>query len=180
MPVLNPGDRIMFKKDSKEWKYGNIVKKVNDRSYIVVDSFGNQLRRNRRFITKTVNNDYDSSELLYEDDVTNYRDNIERSTVNTPDESSSSGGGSDSCLTYDEDIRQGSKITDQSVEESSDSSVYYEADCDSYLSVSDPEDCNTHKKSPDVGPLPIPPTICSPYTTRSGRISRPPERFRCK
>lgn len=65
LPVLNVNDLIIFKKSGKEWNYGTIVGKVNDRSYIIRDSFDNHFRRNRRFIAKTKNIGFNSSDLLY-------------------------------------------------------------------------------------------------------------------
>ncbi|XP_055906731.1 uncharacterized protein K02A2.6-like [Eupeodes corollae] len=52
---LNENDKIMFKKDEKDWLYGTISKKVNDRSYIVNDSEDNKFRRNRRHIRCSLN-----------------------------------------------------------------------------------------------------------------------------
>lgn len=71
LPVLNEGERIMFKKNGKEWHYGSVIRKVNDRSYIVEDNFNNCYRRNRRFISKTKNNEIDPSELLLEEHLLN-------------------------------------------------------------------------------------------------------------
>lgn len=69
LPVLSVGDLVIFKKNGKEWHYGTIVAKFNDRSYIIKDSFDNHFRRNRRFIAKTVNADFNASDLLYEENL---------------------------------------------------------------------------------------------------------------
>lgn len=52
---LNEGQTVMFRKNSKDWCYGTVVRKVNDRSFVVKDSFGNHFHRNRRFLSSTTN-----------------------------------------------------------------------------------------------------------------------------
>lgn len=47
---LKAHDNVMFKKSEKEWCYGTIVLKVNNRSYIIRNSFDHEYRRNRRHI----------------------------------------------------------------------------------------------------------------------------------
>lgn len=69
LPVLELGDRVIFKKNSKEWYYGTIVDHVNNRSYIIKDSFDNYFRRNRRFIAKTKNNNFNVSDMMYEENI---------------------------------------------------------------------------------------------------------------
>lgn len=64
LSVLSDGEKIIFKKNGKEWKYGKIVRRVNDRSYIIVDDFDNHFRRNRKFIVKTQNNDFNPGDVL--------------------------------------------------------------------------------------------------------------------
>ena len=63
----------MFKKCGKEWNYGKIVSAFNKRSYIIRDTFDNYFRRNRRFIRKTKNGDFNASELLFEENVKDTR-----------------------------------------------------------------------------------------------------------
>ncbi|KAJ6642718.1 hypothetical protein Bhyg_07672 [Pseudolycoriella hygida] len=63
---LDDNEKIMFKKTGKEWHYGKVFSRVNGRSYIVVDGFGNQFRRNRKHLVRTKNQSVDSSELLCE------------------------------------------------------------------------------------------------------------------
>lgn len=67
LPVLNDGDKVIFKRNGKEWTYGKIVRNVDGRSYVIIDDFENYYRRNRRFIVRTNNNDFDTSELLIQD-----------------------------------------------------------------------------------------------------------------
>lgn len=74
LPVLNEGERVMFKKNGKEWHYGKIVRKVNARSYIILDNFNNHFRRNRRFISKTNNNVINTSDLLFEESLSRATD----------------------------------------------------------------------------------------------------------
>lgn len=71
LPVLIINDLVIFKKNAKEWNYGTIVGKVNDRSYIVKDCFSNYFRRNRRFIAKTKNDGFSASDLLFEENIKN-------------------------------------------------------------------------------------------------------------
>lgn len=76
LPVLNVGDLVIFKKTGKEWHYsGTIVAIFNDRSYIIRDGFNNHFRRNRRFIAKTQNRDFNASDLLFEENIRNHVDN---------------------------------------------------------------------------------------------------------
>lgn len=69
LPSLNLNDLVIFKKNNKEWHYGKIVGIVNDRSYIIQDTFQNHFRRNRRFTAKTKNNEFNASDLLFEENV---------------------------------------------------------------------------------------------------------------
>lgn len=69
LPPLELGDLVIFKKNGKEWNYGRIGGKVNDRSYIIRDGLENHFRRNRRFIAKTKNDGISPSELLLEEDI---------------------------------------------------------------------------------------------------------------
>ncbi|XP_062701081.1 uncharacterized protein K02A2.6-like isoform X1 [Aedes albopictus] len=57
LPLFSIGDRVLFKKNSKEWHYGQVIRDVNGKSFIVRDNFGSHYRRNRRFMTKTTNNE---------------------------------------------------------------------------------------------------------------------------
>lgn len=69
LQALYVGDLVIFKKEGKEWHYGSIVEIVNDRSYIIKDSFDNHFRRNRRFIARTNNRNFNTSDLLHEANV---------------------------------------------------------------------------------------------------------------
>lgn len=71
MPALNVHDRVIFKKNGRKWHFGKVVGNVNDRSYIIADNLGNHFRHNRRFIAKTNNNDFNSSEFLCEENIQN-------------------------------------------------------------------------------------------------------------
>lgn len=77
LPVLSLGDLVIFKKSGKEWNYGTIVGHVNNRSYIIRDSFNNFFRRNRRFIAKTKNADFNASDMMFEENI--------KSDVQNPD-----------------------------------------------------------------------------------------------
>lgn len=69
LPLLKLGDLIIFKKSGKQWHYGKIIGNVNNRSYIVQDSLDNYFRRNRRFIARTQNDDFNASDLVFEENV---------------------------------------------------------------------------------------------------------------
>lgn len=91
MPVLNEGDLVIFKKkNGKEWHYGKIVAAFNDRSYIIKDSFDGYLRRNRRFIAKTKNENFNASDLLFEQNISkqnNSPDSLRESQIVVPSHS---------------------------------------------------------------------------------------------
>ena len=38
LPVLSEGNLVLFRKDGKEWHYGVVVKRVNERSYVIRDN----------------------------------------------------------------------------------------------------------------------------------------------
>lgn len=75
LPVLEVGDRVIFEKNGRECNYGRIVGNVNGRSYIVRDAFENFFRRNRRFIARTENNNFNASEMLFEEHIKRNIDN---------------------------------------------------------------------------------------------------------
>lgn len=76
LPVLNEGDRVMFKKKGKEGNYGRTVRNLSDRSYLVADNFNNHFRRNRRFISKTNNNVINTSDLMLEEGLVESSSNV--------------------------------------------------------------------------------------------------------
>lgn len=77
LSLLKASDRVIFKKTGKEWNYGTIVENINDRSYIIRDSFDNFFRRNRRFISKTSNTNFNASEMILDDNIKNQVDRNE-------------------------------------------------------------------------------------------------------
>lgn len=68
-PKLKDGDLAIFKKDSKQWHYVTVVGIGNDSSYIIRDMMVKFFRCNRRHLVKTRNRDFDSSELMREDET---------------------------------------------------------------------------------------------------------------
>ncbi len=62
LPKLNKGDNIQ---KGTTWDRGKVEDIVNDRSYIVKDSYGTILRRNRRYLKET-NLPYIDNSLLYD------------------------------------------------------------------------------------------------------------------
>lgn len=75
---LSVGDRVIFKKCSKEWQHGTVTRDVNGRSYIIRDGFGNHFRRNRRFIKRTTNGGSELRDVPVEDHHIEYSHNHEQ------------------------------------------------------------------------------------------------------
>lgn len=71
------GDKVMFKKTSMNWTYGEIVGLVNERSYNIKTCSGKIFRRNRRLIVKTNTCTSIEDEIDYDflDHMPNRRDN---------------------------------------------------------------------------------------------------------
>lgn len=67
LPVLSENDNVRIQplnKTEKSWRKGQIVEKVNDRSYKIKTEHGTNIRRNRRHLRKSMeniemNNDFD-------------------------------------------------------------------------------------------------------------------------
>lgn len=162
LPVLNVGDLVIFKKNGKEWHYGTIVASFNDRSYIIKDSFNGHFRRNRRFIAKTQNKDFNASDLLFEENI---RRNVENPDNYKPiqivppiiDENEQGNVGQ-AIGPVDCDVEEQLPVLNDSTASSDD---YQTAG--SSGSEAEPENIITIK--PDV------------RRTRSGRVSRPPQRY---
>lgn len=93
MDKLEKGENILIQKGNI-WERGKVEDIVNERSYIVKDSHGNILRRNRRFLDKTnlpyVNNSelYDInfrlSDDLYPNNVLNDNNELDTSEASVP------------------------------------------------------------------------------------------------
>lgn len=165
LPVLIMNELVIFKKNGKEWNYGTVASKVNDRSYIIKDSFNNFFRRNRRFIAKTKNSGFSASDLIFEENVkTNKECNLEKMKeikIVPPVKQS---------ITIPENICE-AKEPQLPVAVESNESVFsdeYETagsgDSETDESVSNNEiELNLNNE---------------PYRTRSGRTVRPPIRYR--
>lgn len=175
IPLLEVGKRVNFKKNSKEWHYGRIVRHVNDRSYIVVDDYDNHYRRNRRFIAKAFADGIDTSEMLSEEFMSADPTNkslpvpiappvaVQSSTdCGTPTASEFSNTGSRRQSTSGESSASGP------IDEPSQSS-YYDASSNVYSS--------SENESPTMDDPPAAPPVAGPYRTRSGRTIRPPQRY---
>ncbi|XP_058828239.1 uncharacterized protein K02A2.6-like [Topomyia yanbarensis] len=164
LPVLEIGENVIFKKNGKEWHYGQIVRIVNNRPYIVRDCYGNHFRRNRRFIAKTINKDNNTSDLLYEEHFTKY--------LNRPDHPARTIVTPSLCTEHSEQDHQPSVSNElQDVEcsesRSPDSSLCLETD--SFYSADDseiPSDSElTNAMSDSEGS-----SLNNAYKTRSGRV----------
>lgn len=152
-PKLKSGDLVIFKKDSKQWHYGTVVGIVNDSSYIIRDMMGKFFRRNRRHLAKTRNQDFDSSELMLEDETLTTEKMPKQAIVVPP-------------------LDLGRNIHDD---------VHANESFDSFHSLPSDEELDWpnetgHDSDSEVHqPLiePSPPVV----TTRSGRVVRPPKRY---
>lgn len=177
VPALNRGEKVLFKKNGKEWHYGEIVRNANERSYVLKDSFGNHFHRNRRFITRTTNEGFNPSDVLYEEDAHksgSYSKNQPfpvRVDPATPVSQQNEANTPPRCIPPHEPI-----LSDC---ESSDSSCYHDTRQDSFASDSDVD------VSDASYPIDGNQSACSQtrdtsqrfYQTRSGRTVRPPRRY---
>lgn len=171
LPSLQVGDLVIFKKNGKEWHYGTIVGIVNDRSYIIGDSFDNHFRRNRRLIAKTKNNDFNASELLFEENVkSGISHNLPEIHIIKP---------ATENVTRNNDVRQNNVAPTEIViveqpelpvepimEQNYSSSEYETAGSD-----------DSEASGESDNEINVEPAIQDGYRTRSVRISRPPQRY---
>lgn len=168
MSVLSVGDLVIFKKTGKDWHHGTIMGNVNDRSYIIQDSFGNYYRRNRRFIAKTTRNDFNASDLLYEE-------HIRKNVINAPEslreiqivpppvrgEHDTSGNEPTNCEVEDELLPVALENTDSS-------------DGEFVSAGSGESEAESENGNETPSPSGQEPNVTR---SRSGRIIRPPKRF---
>nr|XP_029732663.1 uncharacterized protein LOC115268706 [Aedes albopictus] len=175
LPVLNIGDSVIFKKNGKEWHYGQIVRIVNSRSYVVRDGFGNHFRRNRRFIAKTRNGGPNANELDYEDHIAKYLNRPDRpARVIVPSYLCVSRSTPDQPPPVNLDFQEGERSEPQSP----DTSLSLEADPESFYTASDSESPIDVDLSNAMSESDSDDTSRSvPYKTRSGRVVRPPNRL---
>lgn len=160
MPPLAEGQKIMFRKNSRDWHYGIVIRKVNNRSYVVKDSFGNHFRRNRRFLSPTVNSEVNPGELLLDDDMpTNIVDSEFKRVVSPPTENVIVMPQNNHSRLYGDDNSEHCNVSNEpEFLGFSDP----ESDIDSFHSFSS-HSSNSHSNSPQV--------------TRSGRVVVPPNRY---
>lgn len=158
---LNVGDSVMFKKNSKQWFYGKIVRNINDRSCLLTDNIGNFYRRNRKFIINA-----DSSNNL--DDIIEDVDEIINKFRNQSNQT---------CSTTELDKISEQNVESEIINNQSDNNSAYESALDA--SVSDDslnegfggfeDDINLQKA------LVVPD---SNYSTRSGRMIKMPSHLK--
>lgn len=162
LPVLNEGDLVIFKKNSKEWNYGKIIGNVNGSSYIIRDGLDNFFRRNRRFIAKTMNSDFNASELLFEENIK--RDcndpNKFKEIRIVPPAGGNNAAHENNCEANEPELPveidlNGSASTDEYETAGSDGSG---TDSENEISMHEP-------------------VLMDPYRTRSGRTIRAPQRY---
>lgn len=143
---------------------------VNDRSYIVKDSFDNYYRRNRRFIARTNNVNFNASDLMYEENIKNNHNHNNLEKLKEIQIVPSPGGLNDStnCEANENVLLDMNKTLNES---SSDD--YETADSsDSEAGVINPE-LNNSQNTVEPELLTQPNIV----KTRSGRTSRPPKRY---
>lgn len=172
LPSLQVDDLVIFKKNGKEWHYGTIVGIVNDRSYIIKDSFENHFRRNRRLIAKTKNNDFNANELFFEENVKSgifenlpeiqivkpVTENVMRNNNNL--------NKNNETLTENVSVNE-PELPAGSIIEQNDSLSEYETASSNVSEASGESDNEIN----------IEPVNKDHYVTRSGRIVKPPQRL---
>lgn len=172
LPSLQVGDLVIFKKNGKDWHYGTIVAIFNDRSYIVRDGFDNYFRRNRRFIAKTKNSDFNASDLCYEENVKSgslndlpeirivkpTTDNVRQNNRNVSQQNENP----TEIVIVDEPELSAEPIIEQDYS----SSEYETAGSD-----------GSEASGGSDNDISIEPANEEHYRTRSGRIVRPPKRY---
>ncbi|XP_055591841.1 uncharacterized protein K02A2.6-like isoform X1 [Uranotaenia lowii] len=167
LPPLNIGEKVIFRKNAKEWHYGIVYRIVNERSYVIKDYIGNFFRRNRRFIAKTQNSGFDSSDILFEDHLAKLVNNNEKQIqiVPLPNQSSP------------ENLAVEPEVIVKVENESPNTSIYFDAYEDSENSYDVKLEVDP---IPDIDPLMLDTSIHNDhqsYKTRSGRVVRPPKRY---
>lgn len=172
LPILNIGDKIIFKKNGNEWNYGIITGNINNRSYIVRDNFNNNYRRNRRFIAKTVHSEFNPSDLVFEDNIRvnisdNNLNNLVEINIVPPSVNNSANNSLENSLnnSLDDSIDDNNYVTaDESevsmepnqLDQSFDGTIVPESMVEENANISPTDDY---------------------YHTRSGRAVRPPKRY---
>lgn len=174
LPTLNVGDQVIFKKSGREWNYGKIVHNVNDKSYIVIDNFMNYFRRNRRFMSKTTNNEINPSELLLEDHIRNNINSENEAYTEIKIVPGKQRIVSNCPEVIEQPMNQHVSVerngADRSADRSLESPTFYDArNHDSSQSSSESDS--------DTKCLDIPSPAAIPHRTRSGRVSRPVDRY---
>lgn len=150
---------VIFKKRGKEWHYGKIVGNVNGRSYIIRDSFDNHFRRNRRFIAKSRNEDFNASDLMFEENVQSGSGiNLPAIDIVRPQNNVN--------IELDVTPPPNDVIADE-LEQS--------VEIDNNISVSEYETADTDSDASGGGDSE--PEVTPTIRTRSGRISKPPQRY---
>ena len=168
LPMLNVGNTVIFKKNSKEWNYGIIVGNVNGKSYIIKDSFDRHFRRNRRFIAKTNNTEFNTSELLEEgvltDKVVKNNNNLTKIQIVSPSEQAANINnehGNDEVIETELSVNN----------DTSRSSLDEYNIADRNVSGSDSE------TEPELQSVNVPPIQSEFKTSRYGRVIRPAKMY---
>lgn len=169
LPVLDIGDSVIFKKSGNEWNYGMIVGNVNNRSYVIRDSFRNCFRRNRRFIAKTRNRGFVASDLLFEENIgsggANITDQMKEIVIVPPTCQGQVAPEGDNDVNNDCEVDEPELPVVVEADEASSSDNYETA------GDNDSETDSDGAGAPQMMPANV------PYRTRYGRNVRPPQRY---
>ncbi|XP_055623431.1 uncharacterized protein K02A2.6-like [Toxorhynchites rutilus septentrionalis] len=170
LPLLKVGDRVLFKKNSKEWHYGQIVRDVNGSSFVVRDNFENHFRRNRRFITQTTNNELNTSELLTEDDLPEQQ-HLSVPSPSNHNHSKSNGGPSEISVSGKTSANPRSRDSFGALDD-----LFPSGEVTARPSSSSTQNLHDSLQSHHSSQDALSPVV-SPRVTRSGRTVIPPKRY---
>lgn len=169
LPVLGLGDLVIFKKNGKEWNYGTIVGNVSGRSYIIKDNFDNHFRRNRRFIAKTKNNEVNGGEVMFEENI--------RSNVACPDALKPIKIVPPLGRNVQADDNDGIEPIDCNVDEPGLPVLNDSHSSSNDYQTAGSSDSEAESASDQETPEPMIVNEPDILRTRSGRVSRPPQRY---
>lgn len=145
---------------------------MNGRSYIIRDNCDNYFRRNRRFIAKTRNDNFNASEMLFEEhikrNVTSVPDGLKEIEIVPPP-------GHIEVGNKDEGNDSNDRVVDEpEMPDDADSPASSADDYETAGSSGSEAESNIEQEAPA-------PIVTEPNTfrTRSGRVVRPPVRYGC-
>lgn len=160
LPVLNPGETAIFKKNGNDWVSGTVIRNFNGRSYIIKDKYNNHFRRNRKLIKISSSKNFKSGSMPNDSVGTSYY-SVDTPRGNVRADSSEDVGNEDSDpLDVGQSFSSSSSSPDSKISLQSFQSVD-----NSPQSAEDLTDANESQE------------MQIPYTTNRGRTIRPPKRY---